>query len=312
MDTAPRVFVGGSSEAQELATCIGTVLEEARATPVVWNTDAFRPGRTLLDEIERFPSEVQAAVLLATPDVWCSRGNGEFWAPVPNVLFEYGYLAGRLTRDRVAVCRAGQATMPSDVAGVKLIEIGEVDLKKPRIPDRAATDLRWWIAGLSVLPPCFSPTTQLHGYSGRWEIRNSFSLWRNFPLDRDDHEVHFDGWASLSIPTSGEGGSGFLYGTAYVSLGGYRAEHRIANEIRKATVDKSGGLNLDIEVVNWSIATERGVAPHERAREELQDKRFGVALKPDFEQPKVLRGRHEYEKALKLYSVADEKYTYKG
>ena len=118
--------------------------------PVIWNTDAFRPGRTLLEEIEDFPGAVQAAILLATPDVWCTRRDEEFRAPVANVLFEYGYLGGRLTRDRVAVCRAAHAVMPSDADGVKLIEIGEVDLEEPRIPDDAVTELRRWLAGLPI------------------------------------------------------------------------------------------------------------------------------------------------------------------
>ena len=104
-----------------------------------------------------------------------------------------------------------------------------------------------------------------------------------------------------------------MYGTAYVALGEYKAEHRVANEIRNATADqKSGGLELDIEVISWNIVMERGTPPHERVREELQDKRFRVVLRPDPDQPKVLRGRHEYKKALKLYSEADEVYTHQG
>ena len=91
-----RIFVGSSSEALELAEIVRHVIEQAGATPVMWNSGAFRPGRTLLEEIESFPGEVQGAVLLATPDLHCTRGSEEFWAPAPNLMFEYGYLGGDL------------------------------------------------------------------------------------------------------------------------------------------------------------------------------------------------------------------------
>lgn len=311
MGTTPHVFVGGSVEARGLAARIATVIQDAGMAPVSWDTGAFRAGRTLLEEIERFPGAVAAAVLLATPDVRCSRRGEDFRAPVANVLFEYGYLGGRLTRDRVAVLRAEPAVMPSDAAGVKLIELGEVDLEAPRVTEDAVAELRWWITDLPSLAPGLAPTTQLHGYSGRWEVHNNFSTWRDFPIEPPD-QAHYDGVAVLVIPPNGQEGSGVLYGTAHISLGGYRAVHHVANEIRTATVGARGELELDIEVGTWSIARETGAPPHPRVREELRDRRFRVVLRPDPALLKTLRGRHDYEQGLRPYSVADEVYVHKG
>jgi predicted nucleotide-binding protein len=92
-----EIFVGSSSEALKMAELVGEVIKEAGMVPVVWNT-IFPAGDIFLEVIERLPTEVDGAVLLATPDVFCERGEISFDAPVANVVFEYGYLAALFTR----------------------------------------------------------------------------------------------------------------------------------------------------------------------------------------------------------------------
>src|SRR5262249_61527485 len=101
-----KIFVGSSTEALNEAGFIAQVIEKQPGMEaVVGNRDAFPVGRTLLEAIERLPFDYHGAVLLATPDVSCRRDGESFTAPVSNVVFEYGYLAARLTRERVAICR---------------------------------------------------------------------------------------------------------------------------------------------------------------------------------------------------------------
>src|SRR5262249_60732651 len=124
------IFVASSTEALNEAGFIAKVIEKQPGMEaVVWNRDAFPVGRTLLETIERLPFDYHGAVLLATPDVSCKRVGRSFSAPVANVVFEYGYLAARLTRERVAICRFKEAEVPSDLGGMKVIDVKEY-LKK--------------------------------------------------------------------------------------------------------------------------------------------------------------------------------------
>jgi hypothetical protein len=308
MDWKPRIFVGSSSEALPLANHISKVIESERMTPVMWDADAFMLGRTLIEQIESFPFEFSGAVLLVTPDLRCRReGYEPFMAPVANIIFEYGYLGARLARDRVAVCRFWAADMPSNAQGVKLIEAGDVSYGAPELPLNVVRNLADWLRRLPSLAEGVPPTTQLHGYSGRWKIRHRFKVWKGFNVV-DPDSVYFDGSAFLSIPMTGRGGSGMTYGAAYISMGQYRARLDVVNEIRDAVVDQDGNLTLTIEVVRRHLAEENGDPPDGRVREDLQSKDFEERLECFSGQPRALRGVHEYQQNLAPYSSAVVEY----
>jgi len=122
-----KIFVGSSTEALAEAAFIANVIEKQTGMEAVgWNRDAFAVGRTHCWRQSRdFHSIITGAVLLATPDVSCKRDGKWFSAPVANVVFEYGYLAARLTRERVAICRFKEAEVPSDRGGMKVIHVKE-------------------------------------------------------------------------------------------------------------------------------------------------------------------------------------------
>src|SRR3954470_22993560 len=98
-----RILVGSSTEGLPLARLVTAVIADAGLTPQLW-TDAFPPGPTLLDELERFAAEFHGAILVMTPDTQVHRHGASAPAPAANVIFEYAYLSARLTRRRVAVC----------------------------------------------------------------------------------------------------------------------------------------------------------------------------------------------------------------
>ncbi len=78
-------------------------------------------GRTIIEKIERF-SDVCYAVVLYTE---CDRGRDKY-LPVDqernrarqNVVFEHGYLIGKLGRDHVSALVKGDVETPGDISGV--------------------------------------------------------------------------------------------------------------------------------------------------------------------------------------------------
>jgi hypothetical protein len=120
-----RIFVGSSMEAEGLAERVAQVISDAGMEPVLWRT-IFPAGEIILGGIERLANSVDAAVLVATPDIACVRGsrNEHFSAPVANIVFEYGYLSARLSRGRVAICTFDGAEMPSDLQGLTVVRCG--------------------------------------------------------------------------------------------------------------------------------------------------------------------------------------------
>lgn len=309
MNTQRAIFVGSSQEAAKLAAKFASVIAAAGMSPVVWNMGAFPAGQTLLERIENLPYEFDGAVLLATPDIYCTRQDKSFVAPVSNVIFEYGYLSSRLTRRRVAICRFGEADMPSDLEGVKVIKGNDVDYEAPELPQHMKREMTSWLDRLPRLAAGFSPIAQSHGYSGRWSIENRFDRWRGLPIE-DPDSIYFNGTAILSIPPNGRGGTGIMYGHTFISVQDYNARLDVVNEIRDATVDDDGGLRLRIEVIRRHRAEEKGDPPSRQFRESMQSQNFEVRLHPVAGVPNELHGQHRYTRATELFSSATEIYVH--
>jgi hypothetical protein len=209
--TKPRIFVGSSTEAIELARKVGTAIELAGMTPAVWDTGAFPAGSTLLERIDSFADEFEGAVLLFTPDVHSARSGQTADEPVSNVMFEYGYLSARLTRQRVAICLFENADLPSDLQGVKVMNAGAigyrtpeargVEYRTPELPIHLVGELELWLEGLPSLAEGIPPVVQLHGYSGTWSVETRFEIYRGMHVTPPD-EVYWFGVTCLFIPPS--------------------------------------------------------------------------------------------------------------
>ena len=110
-----KIFIGSSREAKKFADAVGEIIDNHEGTKaILWDT-LFPAGIILLEQIERLPNDIAGAVLLATPDVECSRKEQRFSAPVANIVFEYGYLSARLGRRRVCIVRFDEVELPSDL-----------------------------------------------------------------------------------------------------------------------------------------------------------------------------------------------------
>ncbi|CAD0261085.1 nucleotide-binding protein [Pseudomonas umsongensis] len=84
-------------------------------------------GRTIIEKIEHY-SDVGFAVVLYTPDdvgnVKSAADNLNLRAR-QNVVFEHGYLIGKLGRQNVAALVDGKLELPNDISGVVYISLDE-------------------------------------------------------------------------------------------------------------------------------------------------------------------------------------------
>src|SRR4026209_1709933 len=163
-----EIFIGSSSEALAHAKEVAAALAEvANVKPLLW-TECFKLRDITFLSIESLARRVAGAVFLATPDDDSIIREQRVKTPRANVLFEYGYLTAMLTRNRVALCRYAGAELPSDFAGVTYVPMGAFE-PTSLLDHQARSRLKSWATELHAIQVGFSPTCQLHGYSGCWQ-----------------------------------------------------------------------------------------------------------------------------------------------
>lgn len=120
-----RIFIGSSSEALPYAHQIQNLLKaHGGVEPLLW-TEVFDPGSLTFEGIEQVArKKISGAVLLATPD---DESVTVVCPPrflVPNVMIEFGYLAARIGRRNIALCRYDGVELASDLKGFTYIGMG--------------------------------------------------------------------------------------------------------------------------------------------------------------------------------------------
>lgn len=95
--------------------------------PIILHLQASS-GRTIIEKIEHY-SNVGFGVVLYTPcDVGAKVGAlSSTYRARQNVVFEHGYLIGKLGRPRVAAIVKGQVETPNDISGVVYIALDDQD-----------------------------------------------------------------------------------------------------------------------------------------------------------------------------------------
>lgn len=94
--------------------------------PIILHEQASS-GKTIIEKIEAY-SDVGFAVILYTP---CDIGSKKSTEPIlksrarQNVVFEHGYLIGKLGRPRVTALVKGTVETPNDISGVVYIDLDE-------------------------------------------------------------------------------------------------------------------------------------------------------------------------------------------
>lgn len=121
----PSVFISSSSEGLPVAKALAEHLDPF-AECNLWAASAFDPGRTIIESLTEVAERSDFSVFVLTPDdVTHSRGQ-QFHTPRDNLIFELGFLAGRIGISRTIVVVAGsppQLKMPTDLAGIVYVPV---------------------------------------------------------------------------------------------------------------------------------------------------------------------------------------------
>ena len=128
--TSDEIFIiHGHDETNQLRLS-RLVREEFNLKPIVLLS---KPGRSA-PTIEKFEHHAQTcsyviALFTADDKVVTKRGE-EYWQPRPNVIFETGWFAGRLGKDRILILLQEGVRIYSDFDGVNRIQFrDDVDEK---------------------------------------------------------------------------------------------------------------------------------------------------------------------------------------
>lgn len=116
--TAPRIFIGSSTEHLGAAEALQILLSE-RAHPRIWR-QGFGLSQGYLEALAAEVDRADYAVMLLGPDDLLTRRGIAGHAPRDNVIFELGLFIGALGRDHVFMVRPRQLQLhlPSDLEGL--------------------------------------------------------------------------------------------------------------------------------------------------------------------------------------------------
>jgi hypothetical protein len=118
MSVRRDIFLGYCGSSHATAKQLKAFLKkQLGATVLDWKAD-FKPGRTILQEIEEAASRCSAGIFLFTADDELTDGAKDKKAvPRDNVVFEAGYFINAKGKDRVLIIRGAGAKMPADLGG---------------------------------------------------------------------------------------------------------------------------------------------------------------------------------------------------
>jgi hypothetical protein len=112
------VFLGYCSAASDLAGRLLTFLEDdLGATVLDWQRD-FKPGHSILEEIEEARLRCTTGVFLFTKDdALTDQTSDNKASPRDNVVFESGYFVSAKSKRHVLIIRESGTKMPADLGG---------------------------------------------------------------------------------------------------------------------------------------------------------------------------------------------------
>ncbi|WP_244972645.1 TIR domain-containing protein [Pseudomonas salomonii] len=121
----PSVFIvhGRDNEAKQE---VSRFIESLGLKAIVLHEQASG-GKTIIEKIEHYAKDADFALALYTP---CELGLGVSEGNVPpknrarqNVVFEHGYLMGKLGRENVCALKKGDIKIPNDISGVVYVDL---------------------------------------------------------------------------------------------------------------------------------------------------------------------------------------------
>jgi len=118
-----KVFLGYCSRAKATADALTLYLERELSVKVFNYAMDFRPGNSILEQIENAAKECTCGVFLFTNDDEMISGNESQAAPRDNVIFEIGYFIRAKGKERVLIIREQGAKIPADLGGVVYLSL---------------------------------------------------------------------------------------------------------------------------------------------------------------------------------------------
>lgn len=134
MNDRPAIFIVHGHD-DTLKSEIARVIERLGFEAVILHEQANR-GKTIIEKLESEIDRVKYGIVLYTADD--DGADGQRRAR-QNVVFEHGFLIGRLGRERVCVIMDDNIEKPSDNDG--LVYISRVDWKDPLLNELKAVGL---------------------------------------------------------------------------------------------------------------------------------------------------------------------------
>jgi CAP12/Pycsar effector protein, TIR domain len=277
------IFVGSSHEGNVAALKVCEAIKhlgDPTLDPQLW-TGFFDAGSLTFEALEDMLQRCCAAVFVIRrddvvrhldPDSHIApRGKAEYM-PRGNVLVEFGLVAGRLGRRNVALCRLAPADLPSDLAGMTIIDM----CPKGDCPDSPHTEafspealekLRQWAGHLLPTASTIERTLVFHGYTGRWEFELALTKWRGMPINAASYSV-VNGNFDLFISADGVGSIGSASGTLSCHLAPeegaqYMSDFHILHAITDIECNERGGIELTSHLAGMHRLSETGSAPAE-------------------------------------------------
>lgn len=106
---------------------VRTFLESLGLVPIILHIQASS-GMTIIEKIDHYSNVGHAVVLYTECDVGAKRNSTNYsWRARQNVVFEHGYLIGKLGRAKVTALIKGNVEVPNDISGVVYVPMGVSD-----------------------------------------------------------------------------------------------------------------------------------------------------------------------------------------
>ncbi len=267
------------------------------------NIPFFRPldmngMRSLAEQLKEAITDCEVCIFVATHNSvksdWCHAELGAFWGADKGVII---YLADSSLEE---------TQLPRQFQG----HLRERNMFRvvETVKDLVAKE------NLTLLAEGFALARQVHGYSGKWDVKSVFKRWRGRDVGQDESVV-FNGETSLFLQTDGKRGSGMQKGTLQVDLRGYRVKLRVCNEVLGAHISEKGTVKIKLKVFHRGfIQPEQGVPPDDLGKDWLKDvdnaPPFHLELEPYPAKPKCFHGHHWFEPGKDPHQQAEEEWTY--
>lgn len=195
----PRVFLGSSTEALDIAYALQTSIE-FDSEPTVWTQGIFQPSSFALKDLVAALQNFDFAVFVFNPDDLVTMRSESMQAVRDNVIFELGLFMGRLGIDRCFILKPrghGQLHLPTDLLGLHALEFtaNRNDGNMLAALGPSAHALRGTFSKLGKMNPPLSATTAAYPTDQRRNLERYLTLWNSDVL-KDDRERAREGIAS--------------------------------------------------------------------------------------------------------------------